>query len=182
VFRYDAALYVCPEGEQMRQSVLILVFLIAAVLAAQTKKPASPASTPTPAAAPKPTPTPTPAVTPTKVSGKPKVTPSGVQYWDIKVGKGAVASKGKTVTVLYTGWLENGKEFDSREDMDEALQVTLGDGKLIKGWDEGMIGMKVGGKRKMRIPAEAAYGKEGAPPTIPPNSTLVMDVQLIAVK
>jgi FKBP-type peptidyl-prolyl cis-trans isomerase len=166
----------------MRQFVPIFVFLIAAVLAAQTKKPASPATKPMPTAAPRPTPTPTPAVTPSKVTGKPKLTPSGVQYWEIKVGKGAVASKGNTVTVLYTGWLENGKEFDSREDMDEALQVTLGDGKLIKGWDEGMMGMRVGGKRKMRIPPAAAYGAQGAPPTIPPNSTLIIDVQLIAVK
>lgn len=165
----------------MRQSLLIVSLLLGAMLlAAQTKKATPPASKATPAV--RPTPAPTPAATPSKVSGKPHTTPSGVQYWDVKAGKGAVAAKGKTITVLYIGWLGNGKEFDSRDDLDEALQVTLGDGKLIKGWDEGMLGMKVGGKRQLHIPASAAYGAKGAPPTIPPNSSLILDVTLVAVK
>jgi FKBP-type peptidyl-prolyl cis-trans isomerase FkpA len=171
----------------MRRSVLAFVlFISAAGLGVQPTKPAPPSTKPTsrPTSTPRPTPTPspTPAVTPSKVTGKPKLTSSGVQYWDVKVGKGAMAAKGKIVTVLYTGWLENGKEFASRDDMDDALQVTLGDGKLIKGWDEGMIGMRVGGRRKMKIPPAAAYGQKGAPPTIPPNALLTIDVQLIAVK
>jgi FKBP-type peptidyl-prolyl cis-trans isomerase len=165
----------------MRPSAVGIMLLSAAVLiAAQTKKTTPITKPATPAA--RPGPAPTPAATPSKVSGKGKTTPSGVEYWDVKVGKGAVASKGKTVTFIYTGWLANGKEFDSRDDLDEALQVTLGDGKLIKGWDEGMAGMRVGGKRQLHIPASAAYGAKGAPPTIPPNSALTLDVTLVAVK
>jgi peptidylprolyl isomerase len=165
----------------MRQSVVTLTLLITAVwMAAQTKSAPTPPAKAAPAM--RPTPVPTPAAKPSKVSGKPHTTPSGVEYWDVKMGKGAVATKGKMVTFTYTGWLANGKEFDSRDDLEEALQVTLGDGKLIKGWDEGITGMKVGGKRQLHIPASAAYGAKGAPPIIPPNSALILDVVLVAVK
>jgi FKBP-type peptidyl-prolyl cis-trans isomerase len=119
---------------------------------------------------------------PTKVSGKPVTTPSGLQYWDIKKGKGATAVAGKLVSVQYTGWLADGKEFDSSLDLGDPIDFTLGKGNVIKGWDEGVAGMKIGGKRQLRIPPELGYGPRGAPPSIPPNAILVFDVELVAVK
>jgi FKBP-type peptidyl-prolyl cis-trans isomerase len=119
---------------------------------------------------------------PTKVTGDPKKTASGVNYWDIKVGTGAVAEKGKTVTVHYTGWLTNGKKFDSSVDSGQPASFQLQDGKVIKGWVEGVAGMKVGGKRQLKIPPEAGYGPQGYPGAIPPNATLVFDIELLGVK
>jgi FKBP-type peptidyl-prolyl cis-trans isomerase len=119
---------------------------------------------------------------PTRVSGQPVTTPSGLEYWEIKKGTGPIAVNGKTVSVHYTGWLANGKEFDSSLDLGDPIEFVLGQGRVIKGWDEGIAGMKVGGKRQLRIPPELGYGTHGAPPTIPPNATLIFDVQLVAVK
>ncbi len=119
---------------------------------------------------------------PTKVTGQPKTTPSGVEYWDIKTGTGAEAVPGKTVTVHYTGWLTNGKKFDSSLDRNEPFDFKLGSGMVIKGWDEGVAGMKVGGKRQLKIPPSAGYGAQGAGGVIPPNATLIFDVQLLGVK
>jgi FKBP-type peptidyl-prolyl cis-trans isomerase len=119
---------------------------------------------------------------PTKVSGKPVTTASGLQYWDIKKGTGAAALAGKEVSVHYTGWLLDGKEFDSSLDAGEPIQFTLGTGQVIKGWDEGIAGMKVGGKRQLRLLPVLGYGQRGFPPSIPPNATLVFDVELVAVK
>ena len=117
---------------------------------------------------------------PTKVTGAPKKTASGVSYWDIKVGTGAVATKGQTVTVHYTGWLTNGKKFDSSVDRGEPFEFRLGAGEVIKGWDEGVAGMKVGGKRQLKIPPELGYGPQGTPGgPIPPNATLIFDVELL---
>jgi FKBP-type peptidyl-prolyl cis-trans isomerase FkpA len=165
------------SGAQMRQSAFVITLLAATVLlAAQAKKPANSVAKPAVQA------TPTPAATPSKVSGAPHRTASGVQYWDITVGKGAEAAKGKKVSILYVGWLENGKEFAATDDPDIPLELTVGNGMQIKGWDEGITGMRVGGKRQLRIPPAAAYGKKGAPPLVPPNATLIMDVQLLAVK
>jgi FKBP-type peptidyl-prolyl cis-trans isomerase FkpA len=118
---------------------------------------------------------------PTKVTGAPKKTASGVSYWDIKVGTGAIASKGQTVTVHYTGWFTDGKKFDSSVDSGTPATFPLVDGGLIKGWIEGVPGMRVGGKRQLRIPPEAAYGSNGRP-GIPPNATLVFDIELLGVK
>ena len=118
---------------------------------------------------------------PTKVTGKPKTTASGLQYWDITVGTGTTAAAGKTVKVHYTGWLTNGKKFDSSLDRGEAFAFSLGAGQVIKGWDEGVAGMKVGGKRQLRIPPELGYGARGAGNAIPPNSTLIFDVELLDV-
>lgn len=95
---------------------------------------------------------------PSTVTGKPQTTASGVEYWDIKVGTGAVAVSGKTVTVHYTGWLTDGKKFDSSLDRNEPFDFPLGAGRVIKGWDEGVAGMKIGGKRQLKIPAAAGYG------------------------
>ncbi len=119
---------------------------------------------------------------PTKVTGAPTKTASGLEYWDIKVGTGAVAQSGKHVKVDYTGWLTNGKKFDSSVGSGKPFDFMLGASQVIKGWDEGVAGMKVGGKRQLRIPPDLAYGAAGYPPVIPANSTLIFDVQLVDVK
>ena len=116
---------------------------------------------------------------PTKVTGKSTTTSSGLQYWDIVVGKGATAVAGKDVRVHYTGWLTDGKKFDSSVDRGQPFVFPLGAGRVIKGWDEGVAGMKVGGKRQLRIPPELGYGARGAGGVIPPNATLIFDVELL---
>lgn len=122
------------------------------------------------------------AVGPTKVTGEPVKTASGLQYWDIKVGTGAAASAGMKVKVDYTGWLTNGKKFDSSVGTGRPFDFLLGGGQVIKGWDEGVAGMKTGGKRQLRIPPDLAYGEKGYPGAIPPNATLIFDVQLVDAK
>jgi len=119
---------------------------------------------------------------PTKVTGDAVKTESGLQYWDIKEGLGPPAKAGDHVKVHYTGWLTTGKKFDSSVDAHQPYEFTLGQGDVIKGWDEGVAGMKVGGKRQLRIPPELAYGEAGHPPQIPPSATLIFDVQLLAIK
>jgi FKBP-type peptidyl-prolyl cis-trans isomerase len=120
---------------------------------------------------------------PTKVTGDGVKTPSGLQYWDIRVGNGEIAKEGHRVRVHYTGWLTTGKKFDSSVDAGTPFDFTLGNGEVIKGWDEGVAGMKVGGKRQLRIPPELAYGANGTPDgTIPANATLIFDVQLVGVQ
>jgi FKBP-type peptidyl-prolyl cis-trans isomerase len=119
---------------------------------------------------------------PTKVTGAPTKMASGLQYWDIKIGTGAVAQTGKQVKVDYTGWLTNGKKFDSSVGTGRPFDFMLGASQVIKGWDEGIVGMKVGGKRQLRIPPDLAYGAGGHPPQIPANSTLIFDVRLVDVK
>lgn len=119
---------------------------------------------------------------PTPVSGPGQSTPDGLEYWDIKVGSGATAKPGDTVSVQYTGWLLDGKKFDSSVDRHEPFSFTLGQGQVIKGWDEGVAGMKVGGKRQLRIPPSLGYGSRGAGGVIPPNATLIFDVELVGVQ
>jgi|SRR5471030_764895 FKBP-type peptidyl-prolyl cis-trans isomerase len=119
---------------------------------------------------------------PTKVTGKGTTTTSGLEYWDIKVGTGPTAEKGQTVKVHYTGFLTTGKKFDSSVDRGEPFTFSLGEGQVIKGWDEGVAGMKVGGKRQLRIPQELGYGAQGAGGVIPPNATLIFDVELLGVR
>ena len=109
-------------------------------------------------------------------------TDSGLQYVDLKVGDGAEAKKGDRVEVHYTGWLKDGKKFDSSVDRGEPFEFPLGAGKVIKGWDEGIIGMKVGGKRTLVIAPSKGYGARGAGGVIPPNATLLFDVELLEVK
>ena len=118
---------------------------------------------------------------PTKVTGDGIKTDSGLQYWDIKVGTGDEAKDGDQIKVHYTGWFTDGKKFDSTVDAHQPYSLTLGAGKVIKGWDEGIVGMKVGGKRQLRIPPELAYGEAGYKTIIPPNATLIFDVQLLAI-
>lgn len=108
-------------------------------------------------------------------------TSSGLQYIDIKVGAGATAQAGQTVSVHYTGWLENGKKFDSSVDRGQPFSFPLGAGRVIKGWDEGVQGMKVGGKRKLTIPSNLGYGARGAGGVIPPNATLIFEVELLGL-
>ena len=108
--------------------------------------------------------------------------PSGLKYEDLKVGDGAVAETGNTVSVHYTGWLADGTKFDSSLDRGQPFEFTLGNGNVIRGWDEGVKGMKVGGKRKLTIPPDLGYGAAGAGGTIPPNATLTFDVELLGVK
>jgi FKBP-type peptidyl-prolyl cis-trans isomerase len=119
---------------------------------------------------------------PTKVTGAPTKTASGLEYWDIKVGTGALAQSGQHVKVDYTGWLTNGKKFDSSVGTGHPFDFMLGASQVIKGWDEGVAGMKVGGKRQLRIPPDLAYGKAGYSTVIPPDSTLIFDVRLVEVK
>lgn len=131
-----------------------------AAAAAEKAPPAKPAAEPKPAAA--------------KPAGPVRLG-SGVELTDVSVGGGTVAQKGKKVNVKYYGTLMNGKKFDAG-----TIAFRLGGGEVIPGWDAGIVGMRVGGKRKLKIPPGQAYGKRGAPPTIPPNSTLLFDVQLLS--
>jgi FKBP-type peptidyl-prolyl cis-trans isomerase len=166
--RYNAKNLAFPKIEQeifmTRYAIALLVLSGAALLFAQTKK--APEKDPVPS----------------KVSGPAKTTASGVEYWDIKVGTGAVAETGKTATVHYTGWLTSGKKFDSSYDDDEPLDFSVGRPGIIQGWNEGVVGMKVGGKRQLKIPPSAAYGAKGSGNVIPPNATLIFDIELLAVK
>ena len=109
-------------------------------------------------------------------------TASGLKYIDNVVGTGPVAEKGKKVTVHYTGTLKDGQKFDSSLDRGQPFTFTLGGGQVIKGWDEGVAGMKVGGKRRLIIPAELGYGARGAGGVIPPNAELTFDVELLNVQ
>ncbi len=101
---------------------------------------------------------------------------------DVLVGKGREAKNGDHVVVNYTGTLTDGTKFDSSLDRNEPFDFTLGAGMVIKGWDQGVLGMKVGGKRRLTIPSQLGYGERGSPPKIPPNATLVFDVELVAIK
>ena len=156
-----------------RKATRFLAAAFAAALAAVT------------ATAQEPKPTPAPGAEKTSESKMTK-TPSGLQYEDVKVGDGASPQKGQTAVVHYTGWLwENGakgKKFDSSVDRGQPITFPVGTGRVIKGWDEGLMTMKVGGKRILLIPADLAYGSSGRPPVIPPNATLMFEVELIEVK
>lgn len=131
-----------------------------------------------------------PAATETAAAGEPSApaaaavemttTASGLQYQDLAVGEGAEAQPGSPVTVHYTGWLEDGTEFDSSLDSGQPFQFVLGQGGVIPGWDEGVAGMKEGGKRRLVIPSDLAYGPQGYGP-IPPDATLTFEVELLEV-
>lgn len=108
-------------------------------------------------------------------------TSSGLQYEDTREGTGLAAQSGQTVSVHYTGWLTDGKKFDSSKDRNHPFEFPLGAGRVIKGWDEGVQGMKVGGSRKLTIPANLGYGARGAGGVIPPNATLVFEVELLKI-
>ncbi len=126
------------------------------------------------------------SVSPVIAESTVKSLPSGLRYIDSVVGSGAEAVAGKTVSVHYTGWLnaggdKAGKKFDSSVDRGEPFNFPLGAGMVIKGWDEGVAGMKIGGKRKLLIPSALGYGAHGAGGAIPPNADLIFDVELLGV-
>jgi peptidylprolyl isomerase len=117
-----------------------------------------------------------------KDTGKPIITtPSGLKYVDVVVGTGAAVKTGDHISVNYTGKLLDGTKFDSSYDRGQPLPLVLGVGQVIKGWDEGLSTMKVGGKRKLIIPPQLGYGNQGAGDAIPPNATLIFDVELVSV-
>ena len=109
-------------------------------------------------------------------------TPSGLQYVDLVVGTGREAHVGETAIVHYTGWLENGTKVDSSVDRGDPFSFRLGAGRVIKGWDEGVVGMKIGTKRKLTIPPHLGYGRRGAGRIIPPNATLIFEVELLDLR
>ncbi len=149
-------------------SILVVMMALPAISQTATKKPATTVHRPNTNA-------------PTKVTGEGTTTPTGLKYWDIKVGTGQEAKSGDHVKVHYTGWLTNGKKFDSSVDAHQPFDFKIDAGDVIKGWDQGVTGMKVGGKRQLRIPPDLAYGKEGYSGVIPPNATLIFDIQLLAI-
>jgi len=151
----------------MRRRALVLATVFAALAAVAVG--AAP-----PAAKPKPQP-------PAKEQ-KEVTTASGLKYVDLKVGTGEEARAGDKVTVHYTGWLTDGTKFDSSVDRGQPFVFPLGARRVIRGWDEGVAGMKVGGKRKLTIPPDLGYGARGAGNVIPPNATLVFDVELLKVE
>ncbi len=112
--------------------------------------------------------------------------PTGLEYVDVTVGAGDAATPGKIAVVHYTGWLNDngvkGKKFDSSVDRNEPFEFSLGAGQVIKGWDEGVAGMKIGGKRTLFIPASLGYGARGAGGVIPPNANLIFEVELLGLK
>ena len=113
---------------------------------------------------------------------KPIVTASGLQYLDLVKGDGREAHVGETAYVHYTGWLKDGTKFDSSVDRGEPFSFRLGAGRVIKGWDEGVVGMNIGSKRKLIIPPHLGYGARGAGRVIPPNATLIFDVELLDLR
>jgi FKBP-type peptidyl-prolyl cis-trans isomerase FkpA len=109
-------------------------------------------------------------------------TPSGLKFEDLHAGSGAVAGSGQKAKVHYTGWLTTGEKFDSSVDRNDPFEFTLGAGEVIKGWDEGVAGMKIGGKRRLTIPAALGYGARGAGGVIPPNAELIFEVELLGLR
>ena len=112
----------------------------------------------------------------------PTVTSSGLQYLDLVTGSGREAHVGETASVHYTGWLKDGTKFDSSVDRGQPFSFRLGAGQVIKGWDEGVVGMNIGSKRKLTIPPHLGYGARGAGQVIPPNATLIFDVELLDLR
>ena len=119
---------------------------------------------------------------PTKIAdAEYETTSSGLMYHDLTVGSGTSPRKGARVTVHYTGWLTNGKSFDSSKKRNKPFTFEIGRHKVIRGWDEGVMTMKIGGRRQLKVPAALGYGSVGSPPVIPRNATLIFEVELLEV-
>lgn len=178
VFRRRAALVASVGGAP----ILIAVLLVLFVLNGDSGDDSTVTATPTPA--PQATPTPVPAGEgPPELDAEPTLTDSGLGIIDIEPGTGETPEEGQTLVVNYTGWLsDTGAKFDSSLDRGTPFEFTLGIGAVIQGWDEGLATMEVGGKRRLIIPSELAYGEVGSPPLIPPNSELTFDVELLEIK
>lgn len=174
-------------------SLLVLLMVLAAVLLLYgcTKPPAGEAGPKTPPGATAPAGQPQQPTNPTedkalqaaqelgtKTTNSVTTTPSGLRYIDVKLGKGAAAKEKETAVVHYTGWLVSGEKFDSSKDRNEPFRFGIGAGQVIKGWDEGVAGMKPGGIRKLIVPPELGYGDRGIGP-IPPGATLIFEVELL---
>jgi len=158
----------------------LLALLVVAALGCQQSQSGSTSSSTTTSSASE---TPAPSTTPSTAPAAGEVTmPNGLKYVDLKVGDGTLAESGKTVVVHYTGWLTDNTKFDSSVDRGEPFSFQLGAGQVIRGWDEGVKGMRVGGKRKLTIPPDLGYGERGAGGAIPPNATLVFDVEVLEVR
>ena len=117
-----------------------------------------------------------------EAEGEVVTTPSGLQYEDLVVGKGEIPKTGQTVVVHYVGTLQDGKKFDSSRDKNRPFPFRIGTGQVIKGWDEGVAAMREGGKRRLLIPPDLAYGQRGVPPDIPPNARLFFEVELLELR
>lgn len=177
----------------MRFTAIVLALGVMAALAGckeQEKSTSTSTSTTTSTstAAPAATPTEHASMTPPAQAPNPSsandtiTTASGLKYLILKVGDGAIATKGMTAVVHYTGWLTNGTKFDSSVDRGQPFPVQLGAGRVIQGWEEGLDGMRVGEKRKLIIPPQLGYGAQGAGGVIPPDATLIFDVELLSVR
>ncbi len=166
---------------------LVAIVLLAGCKANEKSAASTGSSTSATAAPPAATPAPETAVKPESPANAATdadltTTPSGLKYKDLVAGDGPVAETGMTATVHYTGWLTDGTKFDSSLDRGQPFSFQLGAGQVIRGWDEGVKGMRVGGKRKLVIPSNLGYGSQGAAGVIPPGATLVFEVQLLGVK
>ena len=160
----------------MHRYLFVLFIAVLAIACAQ------PTPTPIPRPTATPAPTATPIPTPDSASIPATTTPSGLQIKDLVVGDGEEAVAGATVSVNYTGWLEDGSMFDSSVPRGAPFTFVLGQGSVIQGWDEGVATMRVGGKRELVIPPDLAYGESGYPGAIPPNATLKFEVELLEVR
>jgi FKBP-type peptidyl-prolyl cis-trans isomerase len=161
-----------PEGDAFMKNVLLVALLALATVAVLAQS----------NAAKKKTMTANTTSGPMKVTGTPTKASDGLEYWDIKQGTGKAAKNGDAVLVNYTGYFTDGKKFDSSIGRGPFEVKPLGSAPVIKGWNEGIVGMKEGGKRQLRIPPDLAYGAQGYPGAIPPNSTLIFDVELLKVE
>ncbi len=144
-------------------ALVVVVIVVALIILNRNKQPATNA----------------PGLTPGANS---TTTASGMQIEDLTVGSGAQAKVGDQVVVNYTGWLPDGTKFDSSVDRNKPFEFSLGSGEVISGWDEGVAGMQVGGKRRLTVPPDLAYGQAGYAGVIPPNATLIFEVELMEIK